>query len=169
MAAAAAAVAADGVWWVTGMILFAPRPHSCQLYSFYGLLPSIWPHIFYLLQPVAEDDCVVVEALHTCTLACIHSFPSPNPSTVICPYFWFTVHMGARAFKHAHTCTHTSSCHLDSDTSQRVIGLWQEIYTTDKWVLLGLTGEKMEWLKSRGGLKMKGIREELQRRECICT
>lgn len=164
----AAAAAADGVWWVTGMILLVPRPHSCQLYSFYGLLPSyMTSHILLTAASGWRWLC--------CDGGIAHMHPSMHT------FFLFTkpIHcdLSLRLSYCTHLCTciqtrthmhtHTSSCHLDSDT--RVIGLCQEIYITDKWVLLGLTGEKIEWLKSRGGLKMKGIREELQRRECICT
>lgn len=150
------AAAHDGVWSLTRMILLAARPHSCQLYSFYGLLPLTWPPIFYLPEPARGKICP--------EWGITHIILQLNPLTT--PHLSF----------HTHTHTHISSCHLGSDT--RGIGLWQKIHTADRWVLLCLTGEKIEGLKERGGGKDEesggGGREEDEegvdaRRACLCT
>lgn len=72
-----------------------------------------------------------------------HQHPFPQ----ILSHFWVAC---------THTCTHRltfSSCHWGCDT--RSIGLWQEIHTVDRWVLLSLTGEKIAWMKKGGGGRMK--------------
>lgn len=71
-----------------------------------------------------------------------HQHPFPQ----ILSHFWVTC---------THTCTHRltfSSCHWGCDT--RGIGLWQGIHTVDRWVLLSVTGEKIEWMKKGGGGRM---------------
>lgn len=115
---------------VKGMILLAARPHSHQLLSFYGLLPLTWPHTFYLLELASRKICQgSLLKVHTHT-----HFPSSHPPLL-------------------YSCTYISSCHLGSDT--RGIGLWQVIHTADRWLLLCLTEEKIEWEKERGREKKK--------------
>lgn len=78
----------DGVWCVTGIILLAARPHSCQLYSFYGLLPPTWPHTFYLQEPARG---VLTEASHT------HS-PSTQPPPISPSVLVMCMHSHAHTF-----------------------------------------------------------------------
>ena len=74
------AAADDGARHVTGMISLVTRPQSCQLYFFYGLAPSTWPHIFYFTSDT-----------HTLSF---NSTPPHLPS-------WLHTHI------HTHTHTHT--------------------------------------------------------------
>ena len=128
------AAADDGARHVTGMISLVTRPQSCQLYFFYGLAPSTWPHIFYFTSDT-----------HTLSF---NSTPPHLPS-------WLHTHI------HTHTHTHTSLRHLGSDT--RGTGLWQEIHTADRWALSSLTGGEnrtSEGRRRRGRWRKWGRRWE---------
>lgn len=115
-------------------------PHSCLLCGFpaYNLT-------WHILLPGSSEQRNAPTHLHVHIHARIHAHTPP------CSVSLFLGCM--------HADTHI--CHLHGDS--RGIGLWWEIYTSDRWALLGLTGTERRVAGEEEEMKVGGVGEELER------